>query len=71
MALSFLLVQYAIGEILVLAFFIPYGVGWSPTQGSSNSSIPKTAHFRAHRQTEIESVEVLRHASIDVIPLIE
>jgi hypothetical protein len=52
MALSFLLVQYAIGEILVLAFFIPYGVGWSPTQGSSNSSIPKTAHF-----TEREAIK--------------
>jgi hypothetical protein len=52
MALSFLLVQYAIGEILVLAFFIPYGVGWSPTQGSSNSSISKTAHF-----TEREAIK--------------
>jgi hypothetical protein len=56
MALSFLLVQYAVGEILVLAFFIPYGVGLEPNSGQI---IPRYQRLRASRKEKRSSQRVL------------
>jgi hypothetical protein len=54
MALSFLLVQYAVGEILVLAFFIPYGVGLEPNSGPI---IRRYQRLRASRKRSDQASE--------------